>query len=704
MQDSGSRWTRINVLFALLLLVTGVASPIVSAQDPPAPATINFVAAAFICESDPGDVSFAAGNVPPTCTPTPGVWFSASTEAGPVEPGCSTDGTGTCLLVVSVDTMVTVTQDTTTTSLAGTVPKLNPITTSASTGATFINLPLAPPPGEAEPTVEQNEITLSPTVEPTIESTEVLPTPTEEPTDEPITVSSQNLDNQSNQLIEDPTATLVPPPTATLTPSPTATTAPSPTATGALPQTANTVPSPTATAAPTATVAITPTPKPVTTTYATVSNTGGADLRCRTAPNTSATIITLLPAGTRVEARGAVSNGWLPVRCAAQDGWISATYMTLSSSTTSPTPTPTTGTTGYGTVSNTGGAGLNCRTRPSTTATIITILPAGSRVETRGAVSNGWVPVRCGGQSGWVSATYITLSTSSGNPTPTPTPTTGTTTYWTVSNTGGAGLNCRTQPSTTGTIITILPAGTRVEARGAVSNGWLPVRCGGQSGWVSASYVVLSSTSGNPTPPPPTSPPPSGATVATVTGTGGGGLRCRTAPVSGATITILPELTRVEVVSAQQSGWVQVRCAGQVGWASVAYLVFSVGSGTGTGAVWIDVNLSRQYMIVYQGSNVLGQTYVSTGRYGFDTPTGNYYINRKIPLEDMTGTIGGEYYYVRDVPWAMYFTNRGHAIHGAYWHNNFGYRMSHGCVNLPVGFAAWLYSITPIGTRVYIHY
>lgn len=51
----------------------------------------------------------------------------------------------------------------------------------------------------------------------------------------------------------------------------------------------------------------------------------------------------------------------------------------------------------------------------------------------------------------------------------------------------------------------------------------------------------------------------------------------------------------------------------------------------------------------------------------------------------------------------MYFTNRGHAIHGAYWHNNFGYRMSHGCVNLPAGFAKWLYSVTPMGARVRIH-
>ena len=127
-------------------------------------------------------------------------------------------------------------------------------------------------------------------------------------------------------------------------------------------------------------------------------------------------------------------------------------------------------------------------------------------------------------------------------------------------------------------------------------------------------------------------------------------------------------------------------------------------SGGGAGELWIDVNLSTQYLVVYRGSTVIGQTYVSTGRYGFDTPTGTFYVNYKLPSQTMSGVLGGEYYNVPDVPWVMYFTDWGHALHGTYWHNNFGTRMSHGCVNLPLGFAEWLYSITPVGTRVQIHY
>ena len=56
----------------------------------------------------------------------------------------------------------------------------------------------------------------------------------------------------------------------------------------------------------------------------------------------------------------------------------------------------------------------------------------------------------------------------------------------------------------------------------------------------------------------------------------------------------------------------------------------------------------------------------------------------------MEGVIGGEYYNVPDVPCVMYFTNGGHALHGTYWHSNFGTPMSHGCVNLPMDVAAWM--------------
>jgi hypothetical protein len=133
-------------------------------------------------------------------------------------------------------------------------------------------------------------------------------------------------------------------------------------------------------------------------------------------------------------------------------------------------------------------------------------------------------------------------------------------------------------------------------------------------------------------------------------------------------------------------------------------IAIAAGYVPGGGEVWIDINLSTQYMIVYQGNSPIMQTYISSGKAGFETPTGTFRISLKNGTQDMEGLIGGEYYDVKDVPSVMYFTGVGHAIHGAYWHNNFGAPMSHGCINVPVDLAAYLYEITPSGARVEIHF
>jgi lipoprotein-anchoring transpeptidase ErfK/SrfK len=116
----------------------------------------------------------------------------------------------------------------------------------------------------------------------------------------------------------------------------------------------------------------------------------------------------------------------------------------------------------------------------------------------------------------------------------------------------------------------------------------------------------------------------------------------------------------------------------------------------------IVVSLSHQIFWAYKGDQVVMSSYVSTGRAGFDTPVGSFAVLSKLPSQTMEGVIGGEYYNVPDVPWVLYFTNRGHALHGTYWHNNFGTPMSHGCVNLPLDVAAWLYDWAPVGTPVLV--
>jgi lipoprotein-anchoring transpeptidase ErfK/SrfK len=116
----------------------------------------------------------------------------------------------------------------------------------------------------------------------------------------------------------------------------------------------------------------------------------------------------------------------------------------------------------------------------------------------------------------------------------------------------------------------------------------------------------------------------------------------------------------------------------------------------------IVVSISQQLLIAYKSDEVALSSYVSTGKAGFDTPLGSYAILSKLPSQTMEGVVGGEYYNVPDVPSVMYFTNSGHALHGTYWHSNFGTPMSHGCVNLPMDVATWLYQWVPVGTPVTI--
>lgn len=125
----------------------------------------------------------------------------------------------------------------------------------------------------------------------------------------------------------------------------------------------------------------------------------------------------------------------------------------------------------------------------------------------------------------------------------------------------------------------------------------------------------------------------------------------------------------------------------------------------GGGEVWVEINLSWQYMTIYQGNNILLELYISSGKDGWETPTGTFYVNSMYLTDTMVGdNVNGESWNVPDVPYAMYFTNNGHAIHGTYWHNAFGTRLSHGCINMPEWAAAYLYNIAYIGMRVEIHY
>jgi lipoprotein-anchoring transpeptidase ErfK/SrfK len=145
---------------------------------------------------------------------------------------------------------------------------------------------------------------------------------------------------------------------------------------------------------------------------------------------------------------------------------------------------------------------------------------------------------------------------------------------------------------------------------------------------------------------------------------------------------------------------------------------------------WIDVNLARQTLVAFEGERPVYATLVSSGRKGRDpndkahdhtTIQGSFRIREKHVSITMDGdgpAPGDMPYSIEDVPYVMYFEG-SYALHGAFWHSNFGHEQSHGCVNLapldakrlffwtepllPQGWHGAIASKERPGTRVVVH-
>jgi lipoprotein-anchoring transpeptidase ErfK/SrfK len=128
-----------------------------------------------------------------------------------------------------------------------------------------------------------------------------------------------------------------------------------------------------------------------------------------------------------------------------------------------------------------------------------------------------------------------------------------------------------------------------------------------------------------------------------------------------------------------------------------------------TGEKWIDVNLSDKTATAYVGDTpVWGPRSIVDGKEGNETATGSYEIYLRYEMQDMTNgdrydEDDPRYYYTEDVPWVQYWHN-GYAFHGAPWRSSFGYSGSHGCINMTVSDAKWLWDWADVGVRVESHY
>lgn len=110
----------------------------------------------------------------------------------------------------------------------------------------------------------------------------------------------------------------------------------------------------------------------------------------------------------------------------------------------------------------------------------------------------------------------------------------------------------------------------------------------------------------------------------------------------------------------------------------------------------VEVDLSAQKLKYYFNNILIGVAPVSTGKIGYDTPTGKFKIIRKLPVYRYIGPG----YNLPNTKWNLEF-KRSFYLHGAYWHNQFGIRpMSHGCVNIAYKDAEKIYKFLRVGDDV----
>jgi lipoprotein-anchoring transpeptidase ErfK/SrfK len=109
---------------------------------------------------------------------------------------------------------------------------------------------------------------------------------------------------------------------------------------------------------------------------------------------------------------------------------------------------------------------------------------------------------------------------------------------------------------------------------------------------------------------------------------------------------------------------------------------------------WVSIDLFEQVLTAYDGDRLVFATLVASGLPKWPTNEGVFRIWARLRTDAMSGAMGQpDFYYLQSVPYVMYFDG-AIALHGAYWHDGFGYRHSHGCVNMSVSDSRWLFEWT----------
>lgn len=176
-----------------------------------------------------------------------------------------------------------------------------------------------------------------------------------------------------------------------------------------------------------------------------------------------------------------------------------------------------------------------------------------------------------------------------------------------------------------------------------------------------------------------------------------------------------PELQRYDLVQiyrnamgADGSVWYDVGGGRWVRYDALALLtVRERPGGVEEEAYWVDVDLSQQTFAAYEGDRMVFAGLISSGLPRWPTRVGlNQVWSRHETTPMSGGVVGDDYYYIEDVPHTLYFDGET-ALHGAYWHDDFGRPKSHGCVNMPPRAAEWVFEWSteaPNDLWVWVHH
>jgi uncharacterized protein YgiM (DUF1202 family) len=252
---------------------------------------------------------------------------------------------------------------------------------------------------------------------------------------------------------------------------------------------------------------------------------------------------------------------------------------------------------GQARISYANGDDVRLREEPSLSGTLIRYLPEGTVLDVvdgpfEDGEGNLWYQLTFEGDTGFIVSDYLALdngaapvSNNAG-----PGEVIGSAL---VAGTNNDGVRCRTEPSTGGAVVTVVPEGAIIDLIGAAEGGWQPINCAGQSGYVSTDYVSYDFSGGA------DFGAQSVTGSATVAGTNGDGVNCRTsATTSSAVITTLADGSVLSLRGDAQGGWQPIVCAGSNGYVSTDYVSYDGGAGGGD-----DVGSDATGSMVVSGTN-----------------------------------------------------------------------------------------------------